>query len=482
MKSPDEHIPAPTNLRDVAPQWTRLKLILTFMGSILFLVLFLLRSWVEISGETASLPNSLGLTWVTDTISIAHETVEVGHWEWPDLPVLSGTLLEGSINGRTLIDMISFSALGLVLSTLLSMTGLVEITRTQYLKRCVQTAAVASVLVYTFHWCGIDPVGLWQSRENAWVHLAGRTFSEEEKMEIREDAERAPGYYAEGEANYIVSAKYKDLPGDEQPSWFDKQQEVKTEKARILEEMTDEEKAEIIEKEYKRLLNRKKGGYWPPEMAPPRLWAYTSALLETIAIAIWASILAVATAIPLSLLAARNTLELMAPGEGFFHRMVRGFGVFIVRRSLDASRGFNELVMALVFVSVIGLGPFAGILALWIHTTGVLGKVFSEAIEAIDPGQVEALVGTGASSSQTISFSVMPQVMPTLISYSLLRFESNVRSAAILGWVGAGGIGFLLQDKMVGYQHREVATMMIMIIMAVSIIDYFCGKLRRRFI
>jgi len=138
--------------------------------------------------------------------------------------------------------------------------------------------------------------------------------------------------------------------------------------------------------------------------------------------------------------------------------------------------------MALIFVAVIGLGPYAGILALWIHTFGVLGKVFSEQIEAIESGQVEALTSTGANPVQTIVFSVMPQVLPGLVSYTLLRFESNVRSAAILGFVGAGGIGFLIFDKLNGYLFREVCTMMIIIIMTVGVIDHFCGKIRMRFI
>ena len=138
--------------------------------------------------------------------------------------------------------------------------------------------------------------------------------------------------------------------------------------------------------------------------------------------------------------------------------------------------------MALIFVAVIGLGPFAGVLALAIHTFGVLGKVFSEAIETIDPGQVEAVMASGAGAVQVVVFSVLPQVMPLMVSYSLLRFESNVRSATILGFCGAGGIGFLMFDKLNGYLYREVATMMIMVIISVSIIDYLCGKLRNQFI
>jgi phosphonate transport system permease protein len=204
--------------------------------------------------------------------------------------------------------------------------------------------------------------------------------------------------------------------------------------------------------------------------------------LETVAIAIWGTLLAFIVAIPLSMFAAKNTLELMVQGDGAWQRMVRWFGQFAVRRVLDFCRGFNEFVMALIFVAVIGLGPYAGVLALAIHTFGILGKVFSEAIEQIEPGQVEAVTASGAGPAQIMAFSVIPQVMPLIVSYTLLRFESNVRSATILGFVGAGGIGFLMFDKINGYLYREVCTMMIMVILSVTVIDYLCGMLRRRFV
>jgi len=206
------------------------------------------------------------------------------------------------------------------------------------------------------------------------------------------------------------------------------------------------------------------------------------ALLETVAIAIWGSLFAVLAAVPVSVLAATNTLEIVCQGDSRMHRAIRWFSYFVIRRFLDFCRGFNEFVMALIFVAVIGLGPFAGVLALAIHTFGVLGKVFSEAIETIDPGQVEAVMASGAGAVQVVVFSVLPQVMPLMVSYSLLRFESNVRSATILGFCGAGDIGFLMFDKLNGYLYREVATMMIMVIISVSIIDYLCGKLRNQFI
>src|SRR5690606_21259568 len=106
----------------------------------------------------------------------------------------------------------------------------------------------------------------------------------------------------------------------------------------------------------------------------------------------------------------------------------------------------NEMVFAMLFVVAVGLGPFAGVMALFVHTTGVLAKLFSEAVEAIDPGPVEGVRATGATSLQEIIFGVIPQVMPLWISYSLYRFESNVRSATVVGMVGAGGIGVILWE------------------------------------
>ncbi len=462
--------PAETSLdlHQLAPRWTRAKFLAGAAAAVALTLCVLARLLVAGSGSTGLPAGVPGFAW----------SEAEAHWQWPEL--IRGQ--DWRLRGDALLDMLASGGLAVILVLLWGQAGMREISRRRYLRRGALCAVLAAVLAYTYHWCGIDPLGVWTSRGNAWRHLAGRTFNAQDLAEIRADAERAPNYYAEGEANYVVAAKYKDLPPEKTPSLFTKQKEVQAVKADILAKLSPVERKNMVEQEYLRLVDKKRGGYWPPETALPRLKAYFTALLETIAIAIWASLLAVVCAIPCSVLAAGNTLALLAPGDSRPARVVRWVGVFVVRRFLDACRGFNELVMALIFVSVIGLGPFAGILALWIHTTGILGKVFSEAIEAIDPGQVEALVGTGASATQTISFAVLPQVMPIVISYSLLRFESNVRSAAILGWVGAGGIGFLLQDKMVGYCHREVCTMMIMIIAAVSLIDYGCGLLRRRFI
>jgi phosphonate transport system permease protein len=338
------------------------------------------------------------------------------------------------------------------------------------------------ILIFTYTWCGMSPVKLWENRGNAREYLFGRDLSESDIQYIEDQVKRAPEIEAQGRAREFQDNKYRGIPVDRQPGLEEKMKENEVLVQKYLDAMSEEEKVSLREKARENALQEKQGGYFPPETAWPRMKGYIVALLETVAIAIWGTLLAVICSVPAALLAARNTLPLILPGEGRLSRTARSLTVFAVRRFLDACRGFNEFVMALIFVAVIGLGPYAGILALWIHTFGILGKVFSEQIEAIDPGQVEALSSTGASVDQTIAFSVLPQVMPGFVSYALLRFESNVRSATVLGFVGAGGIGFLIFDKLNGYLFREVCTMMIIIIMAVGIIDFLCGKLRSRFI
>jgi len=357
-----------------------------------------------------------------------------------------------------------------------------RVSRSRRIFRALFWFVCGVILIATYRWCGIDPVSLWHSRGNAVEYLFGRTFSEADLAAIRAEAERAPGYMAQGEAERRLTEKYANLPADQKPKAFQLMAETAKLKQQILAEMGPAEKEAMIAKEVRRIEFDRRGGYFPPETSPKQLAQYGKALLETMAMAIWGSLLAVVSAIPLALFTARNTLSLMLPGEGRGKRGLRAGIVFLMRRFLDSCRGFNEYVMALILVAIIGLGPFAGILALWIHTTGILAKVVSEAIEAIDPHQVEALASTGARPLQAIAFAVVPQVMPAFVSYSLLRFESNVRSATVLGFVGAGGIGFLLTDKIRGYCFREVCTMMILVIATVGLIDFFCGKLRARFI
>ncbi|WP_417323628.1 PhnE/PtxC family ABC transporter permease [Enterobacter kobei] len=130
----------------------------------------------------------------------------------------------------------------------------------------------------------------------------------------------------------------------------------------------------------------------------------------------------------------------------------------------------------------VGLGPFAGVMALFIHTTGVLSKLLSEAVEAIEPGPVEGIRATGANKIEEILYGVLPQVMPLLISYSLYRFESNVRSATVVGMVGAGGIGVTLWEAIRGFQFQQTCALMVLIIVTVSLLDFLSQRLRKHFI
>ena len=153
-----------------------------------------------------------------------------------------------------------------------------------------------------------------------------------------------------------------------------------------------------------------------------------------------------------------------------------------VRRLMDACRAINEMVFAMLFIVAVGLGPFAGVLALWIHTTGTLAKLFSEAVEAIDPRPVEGVRATGASAVEEIVYGVIPQVLPLWISYSLYRFESNVRSASVVGMVGAGGIGVILYEVIRGFEYAQTAAVMLIIIVFVTAIDLLSARIRKLFI
>jgi phosphonate transport system permease protein len=206
--------------------------------------------------------------------------------------------------------------------------------------------------------------------------------------------------------------------------------------------------------------------FFPPDFRDWRI--YVQEMIVTLEIALWGTALAVVLAIPCGLASSAN----IAPGWVYQP----------MRRLMDATRAINEMVFALLFVVAVGLGPFAGVLALFVHTTGILAKLFAEAVEAIDPHPVEGIRATGAPPMAEIVFGVLPQVMPLWISYTLYRFESNVRSAAVVGIVGAGGIGALLWDVIRGFQYAQTMAIMIMIIATVSVLDLLSARIRRRLI
>jgi phosphonate transport system permease protein len=205
-------------------------------------------------------------------------------------------------------------------------------------------------------------------------------------------------------------------------------------------------------------------------MLPPN-WGFMRQLakpvLETIQLAVWGTLFAIVLALPLCFLAARN----LSPSPLVFHFM---------RQVFNAARGINEIIFALIFVAAVGLGPFAGVLALSIHGAGMLGKFFAEAIEEADAGPVEALRATGASPLQVIAFAVLPQALPAWIAATLYRLEVNLRAATILGMVGAGGIGFELYSSLKLFQYEDTATCVIVILAMVMTSDYLSSRLRAR--
>ena len=139
-----------------------------------------------------------------------------------------------------------------------------------------------------------------------------------------------------------------------------------------------------------------------------------------------------------------------------------------------------DIIFALAFVAAVGLGPFSGVLALAVSPIGYMAKLYAEAIEAIDPQQILAVSATGANRAQTFVYGVVPQALPIMASYSILMFEANVRTATILGIVGAGGVGFLLNKYMALFQYRYVMGAMILLIVAVTGIDRLSDAVRRR--
>jgi len=204
--------------------------------------------------------------------------------------------------------------------------------------------------------------------------------------------------------------------------------------------------------------------FFPPDFTDWRL--YATEMVVTLQVAIWGTLLAVVCAVPLGILSSDNIVPWWV-----YHP---------VRRLMDAARAINEMVFAMLFVVAVGLGPFAGVLALWVHTTGVLAKLFSEAVEAIEPSPVEGVRSTGASFLEEVVYGVIPQVFPLWISYSLYRFESNVRSATVVGMVGAGGIGMVLWELIRSFAFEQTCAVMSLIVLVVVVFDMLSQQLRKR--
>ena len=203
---------------------------------------------------------------------------------------------------------------------------------------------------------------------------------------------------------------------------------------------------------------------WPPSPGA-QLPVFLHALAETLAIALIGTLTGAVLAFPLGLLAAKNVIPNV-------------FAHFAVRRVLDTVRGVDVLIWALIFINVVGLGPFAGILAIAVSDMGSFGKLFSEAIENSDRKPVEGVVSTGASPLHAVRFGLVPQVFPVMASQVLYYFESNTRSATIIGIVGAGGIGLHLTEQIRVLDWNKVAFLVLMILVTVAVIDWISSRLR----
>lgn len=193
---------------------------------------------------------------------------------------------------------------------------------------------------------------------------------------------------------------------------------------------------------------------------------FVAKMWETVQIALWGTFIAVFAAIPMGLAAARNIAPFWV--------------VTPVRWLMNLLRSIPDLVIGLLFVVAVGLGPLAGVLAIALNTAGVLAKLFSEAVESIDKGPVEGVRATGASKLHEIVWGVIPQVAPLWTSFALYRFESNSRSATVLGLIGAGGIGQVLFDSMNAFDFRAVSAIVVVVVVAVTLIDMLSQAMRKR--
>ncbi len=207
------------------------------------------------------------------------------------------------------------------------------------------------------------------------------------------------------------------------------------------------------------------GRMFPPDLSFFGLLMHPA--LETVQIAAGGTVIAVVASAPLALLAARNT----TPHPATY---------FLTRIFLNLLRSINELIYALILVSAVGLGPFPGVLAIALHATGMLAKFVAEEIEHVDRGQVEALRAAGAGRIQTIMFAILPQVIPAVVGYILYRFDVSIRSATVLGLVGAGGLGFSLIKTMKLFKYHETAACILVIIALIWAADWISGHLRKK--
>jgi phosphonate transport system permease protein len=196
-------------------------------------------------------------------------------------------------------------------------------------------------------------------------------------------------------------------------------------------------------------------------------------MIETIFLGMMATFFGIILAVPVSFLAARNLMS-----SSWITLTI----YYLVRGVLNIIRSIEPLIWAVIFVAVVGLGPFAGIISLTVHSIASLGKLYSEAIESIDSGPIEAIQATGANWVQTVMYAVVPQIIPPFVSFTIYRWDINVRMSTILGLVGGGGIGFLLIQWMRLFDYKAAGIAIWFIAFTVALLDYVSAEIRARFV
>jgi len=196
-------------------------------------------------------------------------------------------------------------------------------------------------------------------------------------------------------------------------------------------------------------------------------------LVQTVFLAFMATAFAIPIAFALSFVAARNLTRRSAATRLTYT---------VARTLMNFTRAVEPLVWALIFISWVGIGPFAGVLALWVHSVAALTKLYSEQIESIDLGPVEAITATGAGTLQVLRYGVVPRVIPPFLSFTIYRWDINVRMSTIIGFVGGGGIGYILKPRVDLGEWGEVGTLVLLIAATVWLMDIVSAKIRERIV